>query len=58
MYDNLSQKEKDEIREKLAKDLVFYLNNYKGLTDTRPRFKKVVDKEINELTKQLKALSK
>ena len=50
--------EKEKQRRELIGHLNYYLENYKELTNTRPNYKKIVDKEINELIKQIKALSR
>lgn len=50
--------EKEKKLNELGKDLLFYLKNYKELTQTRPRYKQVVDREIKEIIKLMKALSR
>lgn len=50
--------EKEKQRKELISHLNYYLENYNELTKTRPKYKKVVDKEIKELIKLIKALSR
>ncbi len=52
-------KEEQEIVNQLEQELLYYLRNYNELTKARQTtYKKIVDKEINEIIKQLKALSR
>lgn len=43
---------------KLQESLLFYLDYYYELVQTRPHYKKIVDKEIKALIKELKELGK
>lgn len=49
---------KEKLRKELIAHLNYYLENYNELTKVRPTYKKVVDKEIKSLIKQIKALSR
>lgn len=52
----MSEIEKE--RKELIAHLVFYLENYNELTRARPGYKKIVDKEIERLIEEIKALSR
>ncbi|MBA0883848.1 hypothetical protein [Flavobacterium undicola] len=45
-------------KNKLQKDLLFYLEFYKELSGRSPQMKKVVDLEIKKLVQKLKELGK
>lgn len=45
-------------KNKLQKDLLFYLEFYKELSSRSPQMKKVVDLEIKKLVQKLKELGK
>jgi hypothetical protein len=45
-------------KNKLQKDLLFYLEFYKELSSRSPQMKKVVDIEIKKLVQKLKELGK
>ena len=45
-------------KNKLQKDLLFYLEFYKELSSRSPQMKKVVDLEIKKLVEKLKQLGK
>jgi hypothetical protein len=55
----MNDKEQFEIeKNKLQKDLLFYLEFYKELSGGRPQMKRVVDLEIKKLVQKLKELGK
>ena len=52
-----NEERKQELK-RLGRDLLYYLENYNELTRTRPHYKKIVNKEIKEITNKMKALSR
>lgn len=54
----MTKKEKQKALDQAGEDLLYYLKNYNELTRTRPRYKKIVDKEIEEIIILMKALSR
>ncbi len=56
---NMNDKEQFQSeKNKLQKDLLFYLEFYKELSSRSPQMKKVVDLEIKKLVQKLKELGK
>ncbi|WP_165784008.1 hypothetical protein [Flavobacterium alvei] len=55
----MNDKEQFQIeKNKIQKDLLFYLEFYKELSSRSPQMKKVVDLEIKKLVQKLKELGK
>lgn len=55
----MTDKEQFQIeKNKLQKDLLFYLEFYKELSGRTPQMKKIVDLEIKKLVQKLKELGK
>lgn len=60
-FENQVMNDKEQFKtdkNKLQKDLLFYLEFYKELSGRSPKMKKVVDLEIKKLVEKLKELGK